>query len=217
MTRKSDSNSIKVKLLILDEIHLLDDDRGPVLEVLVARTLRLVETSQETIRIIGLSATLPNYRDVAQFLNVPDVGCFYCGGEYRPVPLEQRFIGVNIIPNMQKQQALMMEVCYNKVVEQVKNDQQVMVFVHSRRDTVGTAMALRDLAINNGEYHHFECCYSLNSKKEVEKSKNRDIKFLFESGIGIHNAGLLRKDRNLSEKLFKEGNIKVLVTTATLA
>ena len=217
VTRKSDANSVKVKLLILDEIHLLDEERGPVLEVLVARTMRHVETNQESIRIIGLSATLPNYRDVAEFLRTPEHGCFYFGGEYRPVPLEQRFIGVKVIPNMQKQQALVMETCYNKVIEQIKEDQQVMIFVHSRRDTVKTCMALRDMANNNNELHWFECCYSMASKKDVEKSKNRDIRLLFECGMGVHNAGLLRKDRDLTERLFKEKNIKVLVTTATLA
>ena len=31
-----------VKLLIIDEVHLLNDDRGPVIETLVARTLRQV-------------------------------------------------------------------------------------------------------------------------------------------------------------------------------
>ena len=31
-----------VKLIIIDEVHLLHDDRGDVLEVLVARTLRQV-------------------------------------------------------------------------------------------------------------------------------------------------------------------------------
>ena len=201
----------------MDEIHLLDEERGSVLEVLVARTLRLVETSQETIRIIGLSATLPNYLDVGEFLKVSDSGCFYFGGEYRPVPLEQRFLGVKILPNLQKQQALIMETCYNKVVDQLKNDHQVMIFVHSRRDTIKTCMSLRDLANNSGELHYFECCYSMSSKKEVEKSRNRDLRLIFESGMGIHNAGMLRKDRDLTERLFKEGNIKVLVTTATLA
>ena len=33
----------KIKLLILDEIHLLQDNRGAVIEALVARTLRLVQ------------------------------------------------------------------------------------------------------------------------------------------------------------------------------
>ena len=47
-----------MRLLILDEVHLLHDDRGPVLEAIVARTLRLVETSQQMIRIIGAAFAL---------------------------------------------------------------------------------------------------------------------------------------------------------------
>lgn len=49
-------------------MHLLHDERGAVIETIVARTLRQVESSQSLIRIVGLSATLPNYPDVAQFL-----------------------------------------------------------------------------------------------------------------------------------------------------
>lgn len=56
-----------------DEIHLLHDERGPVLEALVARTIRNIETIQEEVRLVGLSATLPNYQDVATLLRVkPD-------------------------------------------------------------------------------------------------------------------------------------------------
>lgn len=40
---------------------------------------------------------------------------------------------------------------------------------------------------------------------------------MFEYGVGIHHAGMLRSDRNLVEKLFGEGVIKVLCCTATLA
>lgn len=36
--------SQKVKLLIIDEVHLLNDGRGSVIESLVARTLRQVQT-----------------------------------------------------------------------------------------------------------------------------------------------------------------------------
>ena len=46
------------------------------------------------IRIVGLSATLPNYIDVARFLNVnPYSGLFFFDGRFRPVPLAQTFIG----------------------------------------------------------------------------------------------------------------------------
>lgn len=43
VTRKSTGDvslARLVRLLIIDEVHLLHDERGPVLETLVARTLR---------------------------------------------------------------------------------------------------------------------------------------------------------------------------------
>lgn len=43
---------------------------GAVIETIVARTLRYVESSQKMVRIVGLSATLPNYIDVAHFLKI---------------------------------------------------------------------------------------------------------------------------------------------------
>ena len=43
-----------VRLIIFDEIHLLHDDRGPVLESLVARTIRHMETTQEEVRLVGI-------------------------------------------------------------------------------------------------------------------------------------------------------------------
>lgn len=44
ITRKGGEVSVAalVKLLIIDEVHLLNDSRGPVIETLVARTLRQV-------------------------------------------------------------------------------------------------------------------------------------------------------------------------------
>lgn len=76
-------------------MHLLHEDRGAVIESIVARTLRQVESSQNLIRIVGLSATLPNYIDVADFLRVNRYqGLFYFDASFRPVPLEQHFIGV---------------------------------------------------------------------------------------------------------------------------
>ena len=115
---------------------MLHGDRGPVIEALVARTLRMVESSQTVIRVVGLSATLPNYIDVAQFLRVnPYLGLFYFDGRFRPVPLEQTFIGVKAL-NQQKQRADTDEICYEKVVDLVRKGHQVMVFVHARNATV---------------------------------------------------------------------------------
>lgn len=69
--------------LLQDEIHLLHDDRGPVLESLVARSIRNIEMSQEDVRLVGLSATLPNYEDVGTFLRVDSAkGLFYFDNRY---------------------------------------------------------------------------------------------------------------------------------------
>ncbi|THG01810.1 hypothetical protein TEA_006156 [Camellia sinensis var. sinensis] len=141
ITRKSSDMSLSmlVKLLIIDEVHLLNDDRGPVIEALVARTLRQVESTQTMIRIVGLSATLPNYLEVAQFLRVnPDKGLFFFDSSYRPVPLAQQYIGISE-HNFQARNNLLNEICYNKVVDSLKQGHQAMVFVHSRKDTGKTA------------------------------------------------------------------------------
>jgi pre-mRNA-splicing helicase BRR2 len=68
---------------------LLRDLRGLVLEAITARTIRQIETTSELVRIVALSATLPNYEDVAAFLRVkPESGLFFFDNSFRPVPLE---------------------------------------------------------------------------------------------------------------------------------
>jgi len=55
-----------------------------VLVALVARTIRNVELTQEDVRLLGLSATLPNYEDVATCLRVdPAKGLFYFDNSLR--------------------------------------------------------------------------------------------------------------------------------------
>eukprot|EP01050_Picozoa_sp_SAG11_P017167 SAG11_NODE_2442_length_3360_cov_1.445569_1_plen_744_part_10 len=144
VTRKSGDGALtsQVKLLIIDEVHLLNEDRGAVIETIVARTLRQVEASQSMIRIVGLSATLPNYKDVAEFLRVNAVtGLYYFDNSYRPVPLSQYFIGVKEKGHVQRLQK-MNDICWLKTCASVENDDQVLIFVHSRNDTVRTAQTL---------------------------------------------------------------------------
>lgn len=209
-----------VKLLIIDEVHLLHGDRGPVVEALVARTLRQVESSQVMIRIVGLSATLPNYIDVAHFLRVnPYKGLFYFDSRFRPVPLSQTFIGVKEVNSMRQMQEMDV-VCYEKVVQMVQKGHQVMVFVHARNATLKTAQTLREMAQNRSQLHLFQpednAALGL-ATKNVNKSRNKHLVDLFKDGFAIHHAGMLRTDRNLVEKMFADGMARVLVCTATLA
>ncbi len=68
-------------------------------------------------RIVGLSATLPNYEDVADLLRVQkDKGMFHFDNTYRPCPLAQQYIGITVKKPLQRFQ-LMNEITYQKVLE----------------------------------------------------------------------------------------------------
>src|ERR1700709_718300 len=154
VTRKSTGDTElvqKVRLLIIDEVHMLHDERGAVLESLVARTQRQVESTQSLIRIVGLSATLPNYIDVSDFLKVNRMaGLFYFDASFRPVPLEQHFVGVKGKPGTKQSRDNLEQVTFDKVKELLRQDKQVMVFVHSRKDTVFATRTLHQMAIDDG-------------------------------------------------------------------
>uniref|UniRef100_A0A8C4EBL2 U5 small nuclear ribonucleoprotein 200 kDa helicase n=1 Tax=Dicentrarchus labrax TaxID=13489 RepID=A0A8C4EBL2_DICLA len=208
-----------VRLIIIDEIHLLHDDRGPVLESLVARTIRNVELTQEDVRLLGLSATLPNYEDVATCLRVdPAKGLFYFDNSFRPVPLEQTYVGITEKKAIKRFQ-IMNEIVYEKIMEHAGKN-QVLVFVHSRKETGKTARAIRDMCLEKDTLGLFLREGSASTevlRTEAEQCKNLELKDLLPYGFAIHHAGMTRVDRTLVEDLFADRHIQVLVSTATLA
>lgn len=223
ITRKATDTSYTnlVRLICIDEIHLLHDDRGPVLESIVSRTIRRQEQTGDPVRIVGLSATLPNYRDVANFLRAdPQTGVFHFDGSFRPCPLKQEFVGVTDKKAI-KQLKTMNDVCYTKTLEQVgQNKQQMLIFVHSRKETAKTAKYIRDKALENdtiGQILRTDGATREILKDESDGVSNADLKDVLPYGFGIHHAGMTRADRNSVEDLFSDGHIQVLVCTATLA
>lgn len=87
-----------------------------------------------------------------------------------------------------------------------------MVFVHARKETVGAAMALKEAAMVDGIIEDFLCEDHPQHeffKRDIGKSRNKEMRELFASGFGIHHAGMLREDRNLTERLFDARAIKV--------
>ena len=72
---------------------------------------------------MGLSATLPNYEDVATFLRVdPAVGLFYFDNSFRPVPLEQQYIGITEKKAVKRFQ-IMNDIVYEKVLDHAGKNQ----------------------------------------------------------------------------------------------
>ena len=215
-TRKHDDIFNYLKLMIIDEVHLLNEDRGRVLECIVARTIRKSEINQKFVRLVGLSATLPNYYDIADFLRVKE-GLFNFDTSYRVTPLEMNFFGLNDILKDEDYKKLENQITYNQIIECLKNNKQVLVFVHSRMETITFAEEILKLAEENNELGFFKTNQEEYKKFSKLKISNKKINELIPYSIGFHNAGILRKDRNAIELLFKEKILKLLVSTSTLA
>lgn len=218
VTRKTDGMMSLVNVMIIDEIHLLNDQRGLVLECLVARALMTGLKNQKPIRIVGLSATLPNYQDVASFIGAGPEGTFYFDASFRPTPLKCGFYGIKNLGNADRANKIMNEIIFSNLKRILKMGKQVIIFVHKRAETFNTAKELIEiLQKKQSDQYLFDCDQSYTRKREVTASRNEQLQHLFNFGFSVHHAGLLRKDRNLVESLFMEGNIKVLISTATLA
>jgi len=96
VTRKSTVTRARpeVRLLIIDEVHMLHDEESAVIESLVATTERQVESTvaDPNSRTFRNPTQLPRCAD---FLKVNRMtGMFFFDSSFRPVPLEQHFIGV---------------------------------------------------------------------------------------------------------------------------
>ena len=113
----------------------------------------------------------------------------------------------------------MNEIVYEKVMENAGRN-QVLIFVHSRKETAKTARAIRDLCLEKdtiGVFLKEDSASTEVLRTEAEQTKNTELKDLLPYGFAIHHAGMNRVERTLVEELFSDKHIQVLVSTATLA
>ncbi|KAJ5964092.1 Helicase C-terminal [Penicillium vulpinum] len=74
-------------VVVLDELHMLDDEhRGYLLELMVTKLLLL----QQNIQIVGMSATLSNTEMLAEWMNAK----FYIS-TFRPIPIDEYLVYEN--------------------------------------------------------------------------------------------------------------------------
>ena len=91
----------QIGLMLVDEIHILGDDRGPCLEAALCRmkTIRRILSIKNptlpaaSLRIIGVSATIVNVKDIATFLDCHPENVFNFDDSFRPVPLTTHVLG----------------------------------------------------------------------------------------------------------------------------
>jgi replicative superfamily II helicase len=205
----------KVSCVIIDEIHLLGGDRGPILEVIVSRMNYIGSQLDRKVRIVGLSTALANARDLADWLGIKEVGLFNFRHSVRPVPLEvyiDGFPGKNYCPRM----ATMNKPTY-AAIKTHSPKQPVIVFVSSRRQTRLTAQDL--IAYCGMEDNPRQWLGVPDEEMELilDRVHDESLKMSLAFGIGLHHAGLTESDRKIVEELYLNLKIQILIATSTLA
>ena len=217
-----------MKLIIIDEIHLLGEDRGAVLEVIVSRMRYMGRTTGSGIRIVGLSTALANAADIADWMGVSKGGLYNFRPSVRPVPLEAHihgFPGKHYCPRM----AQMNKPCFNAILTHSPT-KPTLIFVASRRQTRLTAFDMISMCMSQSKkFLHMDAeqldlvleygMQVLSGDRNALPCRVKDeaLRHTLAFGIGIHHAGLEKSDRIVVENLFLTGKIQVLICTATCA
>jgi len=199
-----------VKVVVADEIHLLNDvSRGPTLEVIIARF-----RTMHDVQIIGLSATIKNADEIAKWLDAKLIA-----SDWRPVPLKEGVLFGRKIYFADGSEATIKNARIEGLLEDVlASNGQALIFVNTRRVAQSNAERLRSITasfLNEEEKEELE-----KIAKNVEEEDNMLAKKLascIRDGIAFHHAGLSNKAREAVEKSFKKGMIKCIVATPTLA
>ncbi|MCW4004326.1 MAG: DEAD/DEAH box helicase [Candidatus Bathyarchaeota archaeon] len=205
-----------ISLVIADEVHLLNEaERGPTLEIVLARLMQV----NPDIQILALSATIGNVDEIASWLKAQ-----YIVTEWRPVSLKE---GVVLNEEVQYKDGDARKIekktrypYINMVLNTLKNGGQALVFASTRKNSVSAAKAV---AQHTGDVLSKPLKRSLEHEAEIilnaaERTQiSETLAQLVKCGTAFHHAGLGGAHRKLVEDSFKEGKIKVLTATPTLA
>lgn len=85
---KQRKNVQNVNLFIVDELQLIGGEEGPILEVICSRMRYISSQIERQIRIVALSSSLSNAKDVSHWLGAGTNTSFNFLPNVRPVPLE---------------------------------------------------------------------------------------------------------------------------------
>jgi antiviral helicase SLH1 len=216
----------EVGLIIMDEIHLLGSDRGPILEVIVSRMNFIAATKKEDVRIVGMSTAIANAQDLAGWLGVTETGLYnfkyfylsqlWCSSAVRPVQLEAYIDGFPSRGGFCERMAIRNRPAF-MAIKTHSPDKPVLIFVSSRRQTRLTAQDLINYCGMEENPKRFLHIDEDLLEEKLETVRDQNLRQALSFGIGLHHAGLTETDRKLVEELFVTNQIQVLVATSTLA
>lgn len=225
-----------IGLVVADELHLLNDpERGPTLEVVLTRLRQLSAPA-----VLGLSATISNYQELADWLRADAVA-----SDYRPVPLyygvayerEAAFraagsrggIGTGIKRGESQRVAgsdFKMELATLNHLEELTKyalglGKQQLVFAGTRKGAQATAELLGAIVKPRLSAEERATLAALAEKVrtalEHPTAQCLRLASCVADGAAFHHAGLAPAQRKLVEAAFRGGALKAISATPTLA
>ncbi|VVC00383.1 ATP-dependent DNA helicase Hel308 [uncultured archaeon] len=201
-------------LLVIDELHSIGTDRGPTLEMLITK-LRFLNPK---MRVLGLSATIPNAKELAKWL-----GADLVESDYRPVKLREGIFldGTIHFSDSAEEIGLEKDEVSSICLDTLAKGKQALVFVNTRRTSESTAKKLAELTENllkpSEQIALGKAAKQALNVLETPTQQCETIASLIRRGACFHNAGLLQKQREIIEEMFKKNYLKFISATPTLA
>jgi len=206
----------EISLVVADEVHLLNDtERGPTLEVVLAR---LIQVNPDT-QLLALSATIKNAEEAAEWLKAVSITT-----EWRPVTLREGVLLHNEIHfkdgGAQKIEKAAKNPAINLALHIVKSGGQALVFAGTRRNSVSlakkaatTMKAFISKPMKRSLTRIAEQILATGERTRISELLAEIVNY----GTAFHHAGLGGSHRKIIEDAFRDGKIKVITATPTLA
>jgi len=205
-----------VSLVVADEVHLLNEaDRGPTLEVVLTRLKKL----NPSLQALALSATVKNAAEVAEWIAASAITT-----EWRPVPLKEGVYSPNEIHFKDGSSRIVQPITGNPVLDIslqiIQEGGQALLFTETRRSAVEAGRRAASVLAKAISQRDLRSCEIVARRIRSSGEKTRLSEVLAEQvarGTGFHHAGLHGAHRKIIEDAFREGRIRILAATPTLA
>ena len=200
-----------IGLVVADEIHLLNDPgRGPTLEMVLTRLMEYKPA------ILGLSATISNYKQIAEWL-----GAEARASDYRPVKLYKGVCHEDEVSFSPKRSIKLLggDHVSSLVGHVLEKKKQALVFVSTRRSAEAAAEKLAGHVRESLSQDEAKALQEISKKVAGESATKQCYRLqkCFENGVAFHHAGLTAPQRKLVEENYRAGKLKVIAATPSLA
>ena len=208
-----------VGLFVIDEVHLIGDkDRGPTLEMMLTK----IKKFYKQVQILALSATVSNSKDIAEWLD-----CKLIENNWRPTELLEGVYDNGKV-RMNNNTSIKIKTYYNfhsipavaVAIDSLESGGQAIIFAETRKRAVSLATKSVESVfrlLNKDQKERAQKLSLQISKISDDTDITKNLIDLVSKGVGFHHAGLNQSIREIIEDSFKQGIIKLLVATPTLA